>query len=99
MIMEQLIDEFITKHVFPQFREWSHPSFPNDRYFVVGADDYPVAMISPFDKHLVIIPPKWGAIQAMFSLTEDETIIVIKRWLNMYIPLLRFNKIELLKYP
>jgi len=99
MIIEQLIDEFITNHVFPQFREWKHPSFPNDRYFVIGNDEYPVAMISPFDKNLVIHPTKWGVIMSMFSLTEDETVVVIKRWLNMYIPLLSFDKIQLLRYP
>jgi len=98
-IIYKFIDEFITKHVFPQFREWSHPSFPNDRYFVIGDDESPVAMISPFNKSLVIHPLKWGVVQAMFSLTEDETIVIINRWLNMYIPLLSFNKIELLRYP
>ena len=100
-MIEQLIDEFITKHVFPQFREWSHPTFPNDRYFIIGADESPIAMMSPFDdKDLLVIHPKiWSVVQAMFSLTDDETVVVIKRWLNMYIPLLSFNKIELLKYP
>jgi hypothetical protein len=99
MIIEQLIDEFITKHVFPQFREWSHPRFPNDRYFIIGDDEYPIAMISPFDEDLVIHPQKWGIVQGMFSLTEDETVVVIKRWLNMYIPLLSFDRINLMKYP
>ena len=56
-------------------------------------------MMSPFDKDLVIHPHKWGVVQAMFSLTEDETVVVIKRWFNMYIPLLSFNKIQLLRYP
>lgn len=99
MIIEQLIDEFITKHVFPQFREWRHPTFPNDRYFIIGDDEYPIAMMSPFDNDLVIAAPKWGIVQGMFSLTEDETVVVIKRWFNMYIPLLSFNKIQLLRYP
>ena len=98
-IIYKFIDEFITNHVFPQFREWSHPRFPNDRYFIIGDDEYPIAMMSPFDKNLVIAPPTWGAVQCMFSLTEDETVVVIKRWLNMYIPLLSFNKIQLLRYP
>jgi len=83
----------------PQFREWSHPSCPNDRYFVIGTDEYPIAMMSPYDDDLVIHPKIWSVVQAMFSLTDDETVVVIKRWLNMYTPLLRFNKIKLLKYP
>jgi len=99
MIIEQLIDEFITKHVFPQFREWRHPTFPNDRYFIIGNDECPIAMLSPFDEDLVVHPHKWGIVQGMFSLTEDETVVVIKRWFDMYIPLLSFNKIQLLRYP
>jgi hypothetical protein len=97
--MEQLIDEFITKYVFPQFRECNHPSYPEDRYFIIGDDEYPIAMMSRFDEHLIIHPKKWGIVMSMFSLTEDETVVVIKRWLNMNIPLLSFDRINLMKYP
>jgi hypothetical protein len=98
MIIEQLIDEFITKYVFPQFREVSHPMYAG-RYFTIGLTDWnPVAMISPFDNTLAVSPSTWSFVQCMFSLTEDETIVVLKRWLNMYIPLLRFNGITLLRY-
>lgn len=99
MIIEQLIDEFITKHVFPQFREWSHPTFPDDRYFIIGDDEYPIAMMSPFYDSLATLPFSWGAVQNMFSLTEDETKTVLKRWLNKNVPLIHFNGVTLVNYP
>jgi len=103
MIMEQLIDEFITNHVFPQFREVIHPIHEynhNGRYFAIGLnDDERVAAISYFDKDLLIGPPKWGIVQGMFSLTEDETIITLGRWFKKNVPILSFDKIQLLRYP
>ena len=99
MILEQLINEFITKHLFPQFREWKHPSFPDDKYFVIGDDGQPIAMISPFDNNFAIIPPKWVLLKSMFSLTEDETIVVLGRWFSENVPHLSFGKIQLLRYP
>jgi hypothetical protein len=103
MNKKDLIDEFITKHVFPQFREVIHPIHEynhNGRYFAIGLnDDEHVAAMSHFDKDLLIGPPKWGTVQAMFSLTEDETIITLGRWFRKNVPLLSFDKIQLLRYP
>jgi hypothetical protein len=55
--------------------------------------------MSHFDKDLLIGPPKWGIVQGMFSLTEDETIITLGRWFKKNVPLLSFDKIQLLRYP
>jgi hypothetical protein len=102
MIRKDLINEFIDNHVFPNFREVAHPihEFNHNRYFAIGLnDDERVAAMSHFDKDLLISPPKWGAVQAMFSLTEDETIITLGRWFRKNVPHLSFDKIQLLRYP
>ena len=103
MIREKLINEFITNHVFPQFREVIHPinHYNHDgRYFSIGINDNEhVAAMSHFDNNLLISPPKWGTVQAMFSLTEDETIITLGIWFRKNIPLLSFDGIVLLNYP
>ena len=98
--MEQLIDEFITKHVFPQFREVEPVYNLNGRYFAIGLNDNDyVAAMSNYDNDLLISPPKWGAVQAMFSLTEDETVNVLESWFSKNVPLLSFDRISLLRYP
>ena len=101
--MEELINEFITKHVFPQFREVIHPihHYNHDgRYFSIGLNDNErVAAMSHFDNDLLISPPKWSAVQAMFSLTEDETIITLGIWFRKNVPHLSFARISLLRYP
>ena len=97
--MEELINEFITKHVFPQFREVKHPFYSEPFFSICFDDNNRVACISPFDNSLAIAPFSWGSVQAMFSLTEDETIIALGRWLRKNVPLLSFDKIELLRYP
>jgi hypothetical protein len=97
--MEQLIDEFITKHVFPQFRE-VEPINLNGRYFSIGLNDNErVAAMSHFDNDLLISPTKWGIVQGMFSLTEDETVNVLESWFSKNVPLLSFARISLLRYP
>ena len=99
MNKKDLIDEFITKHVFPQFRE-VEPINLNGRYFSIGLNDNErVAAMSHFDNDLLISPTKWWAVQAMFSLTEDETVNVLKSWFSKNVPLLSFARISLLRYP
>jgi len=82
MIREDLINEFIDNHVFPNFREVIHPIHEynhNGRYFSIGLNDNErVAAMSHFDNDLLISPTKWWAVQAMFSLPDDETVNVIK---------------------
>ena len=101
MTKEDLIDKFITEHVFPQFREVKHPLYGLDRFFAAGPNDNNrVAGIYFFDKSkLNIAPHKWGIIQSMFSLTKDETIIVLNRWFRDNFPLLQFKHILLVTYP
>jgi hypothetical protein len=101
MIREELINEFITKHVFPQFRETTHPIFCMDRYFSIGLNDNDrVACISYLSKTaLSISPHAWGVIKSMFSLTEDELVVILKRWFRDNFPLLRFNEIILVTFP
>ena len=103
MIRKDLINEFITNHVFPNFREVIHPIHEynhNGRYFAIGLnDDERVAAMSHFDKDLLIGPPKCGTVQAMFSLTEDEIVITLGVWFSKNVPHLSFDKIQLLRYP
>lgn len=101
MIKEELINEYISKHVFPQFREVKHPIYTCDRYFAIGLnDDDRVACISAFDNSLLTITPfTWGSVKDMFSLCEEETIIILTRWFRKNVPLLSFEGIVLLTYP
>ena len=103
MNKKDLIDEFITKHVFPQFREVKYPIHEDNydgRYFSIGLNDNEhVAAMSNFDTDLLIIPQKWVLLKSMFSLTEDETIVVLGRWFSENVPHLSFGKIQLLRYP
>lgn len=100
MIMEQYINEYITKHVFPKFRELPNVPMGYGRMFAIGLNDNNrVAVISPFDSSLNIIPESWSFVQCMFSLTEDETVNAFMRWFRDNFPLLEIASITLLKYP
>jgi len=100
MIREELINEFITNHVFPQFREVRHPIFDLDRYFAVGLNNNNrIACIPFYNKgELRIAPFTWSTIQNMFSLTEDEIIIALTRWFRDNFPLLCYHDIILVTY-
>ena len=101
MVRKELIDKFITEHVFPNFREVKHPMFDLDKFFASGPNDNNrVACISfVYKSALSISPRSWGTIQSMFSLTEDEIIIVLNRWFRDNFPLLQFKEIVLTTYP
>ena len=97
MIREKLINEFITNHVFPHFREMKNPK---PIYFARGLNyNDRVVMISPFDNSLTITHFIWGPVQNMFSLSEEETVIILTRWFRKNFPLLSFDGIILLNYP
>lgn len=103
MIREELINKFITKYVFPDFREVEHPIL-SDRFFAIGPNDTDrVACIHSFDEpslySLYISPFGWVSLQGMFSLSEEETVIILTDWFNKNVPLLSFNDVILLNYP
>lgn len=99
MIREDLVNEFITNHVFPLFREVEHPIL-SYKFFAIGPNDnHRVASISPIDKSLCIAPFTWIAVKGMFSLSEEETVMVLTRWFRKNVSLLSFDGIILLKYP
>jgi len=99
MVREDLINEFITNHVFPLFREVEHPIL-SDKFFAIGPDDnHRVASISPIDNSLCVAPFTWIAVKGMFSLSEEETVIILTRWFRKNVPILSFDKIQLLRYP
>jgi hypothetical protein len=99
MIREKLINEFITNHVFPLFREVKHP-FYSEPFFAIGFNDNDrVACISPIDNSLCVAPFTWGTVKSMFSLSEEETVMVLTRWFRKNVPLLSFDGIILLNYP
>jgi hypothetical protein len=99
MIREKLINEFITNHVFPRFKEVKHPIL-SYRFFAIGPnDDDRVACMYPFDENsLCITPFAWVSVKGMFSLSEEETVIILTRWLRKNFPLLSFDGIILLNY-
>jgi hypothetical protein len=100
MIRESLINEYITNHVFPKFREVKHPIYSSDRFFAIGPNDnHRVASISPIDNSLCIAPFAWVSVKGMFSLSEEETVILLTRWFRKNFPLLSFDGIVLLNYP
>jgi hypothetical protein len=101
MIREELINEFITNHVFPQFREVEHPIL-SDRFFAIGPNDTDrVACICTTldDNSLCITPFTWVAVKGMFSLSEEETVIILTRWFRKNVSPLSFDGIVLLNYP
>ena len=99
MIREKLINEFITNHVFPLFREVEHPIL-SDKFFAIGPNDnHRVASISPIDNSLCVAPFTWVSVKGMFSLSEEETVMVLTRWFRKNVPPLSFDGIILLNYP
>jgi hypothetical protein len=101
MIRESLINEYITNHVFPKFREVKHPIYSSDRFFAIGPNDNDrVACITTSfdDGALNIAPFAWVSVKGMFSLSEEETVILLTRWFRKNFPLLSFDKIQLLRY-
>ena len=100
MIRESLINEYITNHVFPKFREVKHPIYFSDRFFAIGPNDNDrVACIPAIDGGaLTIAPFAWVSVKGMFSLSEEETVILLTRWFRKNFPLLSFDDIILLYY-
>ena len=97
MTRDEIIYKFINEQVFPHFREMIHPK---PIYLARGLnDDNRVVMITPFDNSLTITHFIWRPVQNMFSLSEEETIIVLCRWFRKNVPLLSFSGIILLNYP
>ena len=100
MVREDLINEFITNHVFPLFREVEHPIL-SDKFFAIGPNDNDrVACITTSfdDNALNIAPFAWVSVKGMFSLSEEETIVVLNRWFRKNFYILSFNDIILLNY-